>query len=82
MNLNAASFVMLNVVGYHISLVFVSNILEGPLKIIVNFFEILFELSELDNKLSALKLMLLGAFLDAANCNKNDSITLLKSSCV
>jgi len=82
MNFNAAGLVMLNVVGNHFSLVFVGDILEGPLQIIVYFFEILFELTELDNKLAAFKLMLLGAFLDAANCNQNGAITLLESSCV
>ena len=82
MNLNATSFVMLNVVGNHFSLVFVSDILEGTLQIIVDFFKIFFKLSVLDNKLAAFKLMLLGAFLDAANCNQNGAITLLESSCV
>jgi hypothetical protein len=63
-------------------LVIISYILESPAKIIVNFFEVLFELSVLHNKLYTLKLVLLSAFLDATDCDKNGTIALLESSCV
>ena len=82
MNFDTAGLIMLYVVGHHLFLVIICYILESPAKIIVNFFEVLFELSVLHNKLNTLKLVLLSAFLDAADCDKNGTIALLESSCV
>jgi hypothetical protein len=67
MNFDTAGLIMFYVVGHHFFLVIICYILESPAKIIVDFFEVLFELSVLHNKLSTLKLVLLGAFLDAAD---------------
>jgi hypothetical protein len=82
MNFDTAGLKMLYVVGHHFFLVIICYILESPAKIIVDFFKVIFELSVLHNKLSTLKLVLLDAFLDAADCDKNGTINLLESSCV